>query len=124
MSDSTPEQRAQYLARKIREQEAEVESTREALRAVLDEWAVELSPYVIGDRVQVLGIPDWTAQVIDIRAAAGAFEVDDSLPAIVVEVRYMRKDGKLGARTASFMDGYNYNWKLSPPLQHSEPPHE
>lgn len=114
MTETSPQLRAQYLARKIVGQQDDLDASLDALRVVLDEWAVRISPHRLGEHVEVVGVPNWSAQVTEVRAAAGAFEIDDSAPSVAVTVRYLRKDGTLGKRSATFMDGYNHNWKLRP----------
>lgn len=112
MPETSPQLRAQYLARRIVEQQDELEATQSALQSVLNEWAEAISPHRVGERVEVLGVPNWAALVIEVRAAFGSFEIEERGPPVAITVRYLRKDGQLGKRSATFMDGYNHNWKL------------
>lgn len=104
-----------YLAGRLRDLQAEALTTEEALHAAMDAWAQSLSTVRVGERVDVVGVPPWPAQVICIRAARFR-DPPDEPPTVVVEVQYVRKDGSLGRRRALFFDGRDIHmkWALRP----------
>lgn len=89
-----------YLAQKLRSLHDEVTATQNAYQAAADEWAASLCDYKVDDLVVVRGVPTWSAKVTNVRACR--FQEPEEHPIVMVEVRYVRKDGQFGFRSATF----------------------
>lgn len=109
--------KADYLLRKVDEVQQSLYAAQEAVRLAINDWACAISPFRLGDKVLVLGVPKWRGEVTEVRGAAGVFQITDEVPVIVIGVRYLRKDGQLGKRFDLFYDPQREPVQLQPIIE-------
>jgi hypothetical protein len=106
---TSPVRRVEYLLAKKEALDDELTSLHEAIDHARDEWAILLSPFKVGDSARVRGVPSWNAKVLEVRSSR-AMDMS-TIPVVVTTVGYLRRDGTLGKRRATFYDGRDMDGK-------------